>query len=479
MKTNDQLGKVVGTSHERLVRVDLHDVTRALVHQSLPVTGGTVTASAVDTDRWRVDLTLAGDQWEPITPRDPLSGLSGHWLAVHVGAVVDTVPELVEVCRVVPVSTRVRRSSEGTTVDVECVGAAGYMAQASSGRYTANRGETCQDMIVRVVRDAAPPGWPGLVDDTTQPVPVPVGFYTDDATPYEVLADLAAVANIAAYFTADWTLVLRDPLPNTPGTPARTLATGVDLIAHDTETGRGYGFANRVEITFDPVGATGRTTIRADWTYRAQGGAPASGEMRATDNGDGTVNLRVHVRDTAGRRRTRALRRVESGDLVELLAPSGARNLYEVQGTTDAGTYLAFDVQLVDTDDGGVQNNDTVELSAYVLAVDSIVGTAQWDTPPLDPASTQGPVVYTESSLGNVTQAQADARAQAMLDVTVRAWQTHLVDAIPDPRLEPDDDVTLVLPNRTLSGRVTRLDLPLTPTDPMTVGLRTFTEELT
>lgn len=472
MKTNDALGTVVGTSHRRIARVDLYDSTHTLVQADLPVVRGTVTASAVDEDRWTASIELAGDLWAPVLPTDPLSGLSRHYLRIYMGAEVNTDERWVEVCRVIPATARTRRSVESVTVDLDCIGLGGYLALASSGRYLPLVDETCQDMIARIVTDAAPPAWGGVVLDSTTPVPVPVGYYgTEEQDVRAVMQDLAAIANVATFFDCLGRLVIRDPLPTTWGPAEETITVGEDLASYDTEMGRDFGFANRVEVTFQPVGA-GRGSFRADWQYAVQTGAPAAGQIRTTDNGS-SKQWRVHKFDKEGYDRSIEVEKVERGDLLQARTTTGEKALVEVVERVDLGTYVALDVVVIQESTSSIQNNVTVELTAWARLVDDVIGTAEWDTAPLDPASSDL-VTYQETRLGVVTQAQADARAAALLQATITAWSTTIVQAIPDPRLEPDDDITVVLPDRTLDARITRVELPLAPTDLMTVGVRTF-----
>lgn len=472
MKTNDAIGTVVTTSHRRLARVALYAPDGTPVTDALPVSGGSVQGAATREDRWTARLTVVGDEWAPLAATDPLSGLSRHYLDVFAGAVVDGVEQEVHVCRCIPTSTRLFRSTDEVSVEVDAVGLGGWLARAAERPYVSRTGETCQAMIVRVLADALPPGWSGTVTDTTTPVVVPVGFYNEAASPAQVIADLAAIANVAVYFDAMGGLVIRDPLPASFTDPVAVVAAGTNLSTYTATMGTDEGFANDVEVRFQPVGASGRVTLRSDWNYRVQSGNPSPGQVRRSLV-DGVEQWRIHVRDASGKRRGPGLRRVTSGDIVQALAPTGGVSVAEVLGTSDEGSFVSFRVQVLSTEDGGVQNNDEVEIQAYVRLVDDVVGKATWTQPPLDPL-TVGKVSYSETVIGNVTQEQADARAQAMLDVAVRAWQTVEVETVPDPRIEPDDDVLLVLPDRTVAARVTAVELPLNADEPSYLGVRAF-----
>lgn len=471
MKDYPALDKVMGTSHRRIARVDLYDAS-GLIQADLPVTDGDISARANSSDRWQVRLTLAGTEWVPQEATDPLSGFAGTYLEVWLGAEVDTVDELVPVCRVIPVNTRVRTSVEDVEVEVDCLGLGGWLDLAAPSRLAAKLDETCQEMIVRVVQEISPSGYVGQVDDTSTPVPVPLGFYIDNATPAEVIRSLVSIANITTYFDAAGTLVIRPPLPNTPN-PVRTIAIAQDLSTIDQETGRLGNFANVIEVTYQPAGASDRQRVSADWTYRTLNGAPSQGQIRETNNGDGTHQWRVHVRDAGGKNRRRGLDRIETGDILEALASTGGRVLAEVRSAGSQGTYFTFDVEYISTEAPGVANNDVIELAVFASLEDNIVGTAEESTGVLGTAKA-GRVVRTETVIGNVTQAQADARAQSLLQTALRAWQTYVIEAIPDPRLEPDDDITLVTPDATLECRITQIDLPIGADRLMSVGVRTF-----
>lgn len=360
MKTNDQIETVVATSHRRIARVDLYDGNTP-AYENLPISEGTVVGAATEYDRWSARFTVSGDLWVPIDPTDPLSGFSGLHARVFMGAEVDTVDEVLEVCRVVPIETRVQRSVEDVNVEVTCVGPAGWLDTIST-TYTTADAATCQALIVKAVTDASPPAWDGTVDDTTSGVSVPADYTSDGSSVWAMVEDMCAVANVTAYFDALGTLVIRNPLPSTAGTPAVTLAVGSNLAEYDQETGRSFGFANDVRLRF----------------------------------------------------------------------------------TRDDGTER--------------------------------IGVASQGTGPLRFNGPAGRVTYTEDRDGYPSVTQANARAAALLPGLLSAWSTTIVLAVPDPRLEPDDDVTLVLPDRTVTARATRVELPMSAQDLMTVGVRTYPE---
>lgn len=363
MKNNPDLARVVGTSHERLARVDIHDTTDVAVG-TLDVHAGSVTGSALEEDRWSATLEVSGPQWIPDGPGHPLSGLSRAWLRIWAGATVDTRPVLIPVARVIPTGTRVQQTTDGVTITVDAVGPAGWL-QSASGTWTPTAGETCQTMIKRVVAATDPPSWLGVTLDTTTAVAVPAD-YEGNQNAWATIEDLAAFADIWVYFDAYSRLVLRRPLPVTPrartrAAPVADITTGTNLVGYDAQMGRTLGFANTVEITFE--------SLNPDQAPR--------------------VGRATHT----------------SGPL---------------------GTTLV------------------------------------------------GPVLHTETRRGRPTQAQADARAATLLRATLLAWRTTSADIVPDPRLEPDDVLTLTLPDRVEKVRATVVEIPLNADAAMRVGLRSY-----
>lgn len=469
MKTNDALGTVVGTSHRRIARVDLYDGTDTLVKADLPITDGAVLGRTNAGDRWTATITLAGDLWVPDTPTDPLSGLSRHHLRVFMGAEVSTVDEVVEVCRVIPIETRVRRAVESVTVDVTCVGPEGYVAQAADGTFIPLIGETAQEMIERIVTDVAPPGWNGSVVDSSTTYDIPLGYYAKEASPSAVIRDLVSMANITIYFDGSGNLVMRNPLGQTAN-PVRTVSVGDSISTLERATGRGGNFANAVELTYNPVGG-GRGAFTAGYQYRISTSVPTNGQFNGA--GTGPYVLRVAHRDASGFNRFDQLEKIERGDLLEIRGANGNVWLHEVESITDVGTYHQIDSVAISG--SGPDNLSSMEVTAYSRLVDPVIGTAEWDVSPLRPQDA-GKVVYRETLVGKPTQAQADARAQSILESRVRAWQTFFVEAIPDPRLEPDDDIQLVTTDATLDARITTIDLPMSPNNLMRIGVRTVLE---
>lgn len=469
MKTNDALGTVVGTSHRRIARVDLYDGADTLVKADLPITDGTVVGRTNAGDRWTASITLAGDLWVPDLPTDPLSGLSRHHLRIFMGAEVSTVDEVIEVCRVIPIETRVRRAVESVTVDVTCIGPEGYVAQAADGTFIPLAGETAQQMIERIVTDAAPPGWNGSVVDSSTAYDIPLGYYAKDTSPSAVIRDLVSMANITIYFDGQGNLVMRNPLSQT-ASPVRTVSVGESISTLERATGRGGNFSNAVELTYDPVGG-GRGSFTAGYTYQVSASAPTSGQFNAS--GSNPYVLRAAHQDSSGFNRFDQLEKIERGDLLEIRGTNGNVWLHEVEGITDVGTYHQIDTVAINGSPPAASSS--MEITAYARLVDPVIGTAEWADAPLRPQDA-GKVVYRETLTGKPTQAQADARAQSILESRVRAWQTFFVDVIPDPRLEPDDDIQLVTTDATLDARITTVDLPMSPNNLMRLGVRTVLE---
>ena len=475
MKTNTALDTVVGTSHQALVRVDLYAADDTLIGE-LPLRGGTIRGSARFGERWTGSVQVTGEQWAPRTVTDPLAGFTGAYVRVYGGANVSTVDQWVEVCRLLVNGSTLSRAKGEWSVDVDLIDVTGYVGQGAYQVWHPGLDETAQSLIKRVYSAYWPPSWPGAPawDDTTTPYVVPVGAYWEDVDVGQVVWDLCSMANIGHYADWDGTLVLRDPLPDTPSV-VRTLDAAADVTRYDIEWGRERGFGNSAIARFDPVGASGRATYSGRWNYRAQTGAPASGELRATDNGDGSAILRIHYNDASGYRRHAGLDRAAQGDLVRLVDVNGDEWVGETTSALDEdpATYFTFQVRTIS---GSLSpaNQDQVEFSSYSRAVDPVIGTAEQTTGPLAVA-TVGRVIVEETHVGNVSQAVADARAQSLLRTSLRAHAGHIVEAIPDYRLEPHDDITVVFANGdTLTSRITELELPLSVGEPMRVAVRPF-----
>lgn len=108
--------------------------------------------------------------------------------------------------------------------------------------------------------------------------------------------------------------------------------------------------------------------------------------------------------------------------------------------------------------------------------VDDVVGVAEQVGGPLGSA-TVGRVIRDERALtGTIGQGAANARALALLRPFLRGWLTTQIEAVPDPRLDPDDDirVTYVGGDATVH-RITELSLDL-GTGPMRLACRTIVE---
>lgn len=479
MKQLPALDRAVSTSHRRLMRADLHALAGGALLGTLPVSDGTVSASAADDARWSATLTLAGTEWAPDGPEHPLAGFVPHEVRIYAGATVDDLPELVRVARLLVRGSTVTRRPGEHTVTVELVGLDAWVARGAAVDYRPEIGRSCQEAIIDLYQSRKPSGWGRLtVRDTTAPVPVPLAFRARQVPPAELLADLAAVANVTAYADADGALVIRPPLSDTPGVPVRQLTAGADLLGSEVTVGREQEFANRVRLEFEPVGDL-RTKRRTSGSWdRVSTTDPPAGQYWLGTTSDGELTLRIGYRDKA-RARKRELRRIEAGDLVQLLYNGGVMVVYEVvtSALNDDKSYWSGAVRLLDADGTQPATEANVEVVLFATPDEPRVGVAVQTTGPLGTA-TIGRVDYAETRLGNVSQARADERAEAMLGVLLHGWATSQLEVVPDPRLEPDDDLTVTYySGTTLAHRVVSLELPL-GIGPMRLSVRSFTDQL-
>ena len=259
MKVEPRLDDAVDTSHGRVVRVDVLDPSGAVVDE-LPVADrGEVVGTARSADRWSGRVTVPLDDrgrvWLPRTPADPLSGFSGYSLRVHAGAVVNRSPVLVPVARLWPWSTTLRRTSETVELDVELVGPAAYAAQAAGKTHAAQAGESCQQMIRRLLLDNVP--HTPTVYDTTTPDDPPTD-YTSDSDVWSTVEDLAARADVAVFFDAAGDLVIREPLGAFTGPGGVRLGAAVNVTGYELTIGRDL-VANEVRARFR--GTDGETDL--------------------------------------------------------------------------------------------------------------------------------------------------------------------------------------------------------------------------
>lgn len=216
--------------------------------------GGELTASARVGDRWTGRVELAGDGRKPRTADDPLAGFTGHRVRVLLGSSVDTVPTTITAADLLIEGTTVTRSARDYSVSVELTGLATYVDRAAPREWTPQAGETVGAMIGRVVSGSRPPGWaPVPVHDTStrSSTVVPSDYAARGRSGWQVVTDLATVADVTVYVDRYQRLVIRDPLPDTPS-PVRSLSVTDDVIAYTTELGR-RRFANRVELRCSPV----------------------------------------------------------------------------------------------------------------------------------------------------------------------------------------------------------------------------------
>ena len=120
MKTNPNLDVIIGSSHEQLVRVDLHDAAGTLLG-TLPVSAGNLTGSARFGARWEGSIEVPGTDWTPTGTDSPLSGFTGAYVSVWAGATVSQQPELVEVARLLVAGSTVSRAKDVWSVAVDLI----------------------------------------------------------------------------------------------------------------------------------------------------------------------------------------------------------------------------------------------------------------------------------------------------------------------------------------------------------------------
>lgn len=466
----------LGSSHGVIYRVDLHTASGVYLG-TLPIESGDITEVAGE--GWTGSLTILGSQWIPHTPADPLSGFTGAYVRVYTGQIVDQEPAWLELAQLIVVDTQVKRSVDDFTITVQLADVLAWVAPGVDITFKVELGQTCQQAIRQIITRNRPPAWPGVsFVDTTPGVQVPAGYAGTQAGPLGHVANLSAIANVNVRPRWDRTIAIEPPRGQSPGSPVRTLTTARDIVEYDVMTGRDTGsFANRVELTFTPLPSLARASFASTWTRT--GNPPHAGQMRISSD---PLRLVLHRKDSAGRRRQRVLERIESGDLLTLRATNGWDAVYRAtSGATfdDDTERVTVEVELIDTDGTDPGLGATLEVAWYASVVDEVVGVAEQTSGPLGSGSV-GRVTYTAAFDGAVTQAQANARAAQVLPRMLAGWTTIRCAIIPDPRIEVGDTVTVeYLDGTRAAHRVTETTWPLTPDEPMRLGLRTFDLGLT
>jgi len=102
----------------------------------------------------------------------------------------------------------------------------------------------------------------------------------------------------------------------------------------------------------------------------------------------------------------------------------------------------------------------------------TVVGRAATTTGPLRKDGPAGRLTVDRRVDGPTTQQQADGYAQAMLTAQSQAWVQSSIDAVQDPRVEPDDVIETRYLDRTLRHRVVQVRFDLR-TDAMQITART------
>lgn len=492
MKTNDALDVIVGSSHQIVVQALLLDGDGVQLAQ-LPITGGQVTGTLfTDLDRWSAELELPlidfidktgarVSTWPGNDPTHPLSGFSPHLVSIRAGAVVNTVPQVVEVARLAVMGCQRATTTSGTRITLRLAGLGTYIAAGMPRTYIPQIGETVQAFAVRILREAMPPWMRDItVIDTTTPEPMPQGYgQTDPLVVTQVLRDLAALADLVMFFDAYGRFVVKDPDDLTITPPAvRSFAVGVDVSELEAYTGRDNGFANRVQVDYSPFGIRRRVRATADWVYRANITWPNSGQIVDVPEAVPYL-LRVSHFDDGGTKRVKFLDAIEVGDVLGLATATGGTALYQVLDVTVNNDQQCHElrVELLDTDGGGVSTNDVVELETYARASKTYVKTAEQVAGPLGTGTT-GMVTYTDARSG-AEAGKGQAYTDSLLANALLAW--HVVGplrVLPDPRIEPNDVVEVAWEDTTTRYWVTEVVIPLGSNQPMDLSLRTFEETM-
>lgn len=478
MKTIQEWDRIAGASRRLLVTAELLDSAGTQTGISLPVIGGTVRANINDFDRWEADIDLGGYAW-PDSIDDPLMGFTPAWVSIRLGAVIDTIPRTVEVCRLLidtaTLDVSRTESSSSRTHTLRLVGLGTRIGQGVPRTWAPQPTETAQEFLIRAVREAAPP-WAYIdVEDTSTPYDMPVGYSMAEATPLEVVEDVEALADIVVYFDHLGRLILKDAETSEP--PAvLTLDTAADISGYQITAGPGDGFANVVELDYSPTGSRQRTQLRGDWDYTTGTGSPNSGQVEVNTNN----RWRIHYRDNRGRLRRAPLRRVAPGDVVQTLTDAGGITTWEVTDTNDVTekSFVQWRLTEISSEGPAPTAGQPVEIDAYIPLDDTkIVTRREPDT--VIGTQTVGSIVHQESRNGDPSE-RAGAYAASILQATLgRALTLERVDILPDPRLEPGDPVDVVHPDRTVTRHyVTTIDMPL-DTSATSVGLRTYPTPLT
>lgn len=479
MKTLDAWDRIVTAGRQVIAEAQVLDSSATPTGDPLRIVGGTVRAdlNALDlagSDQWPADLT------------NPLHGFAPGWVSIRVGAIIDTAPQTLEVARLLIDTATLQRQRTAAELrlahTLTLVGVGTRLGQGTPRTWTPYPSETAQTFLARVVAEASPRWLSVPVVDTSTPYTMPVGYSMAEATPVEVIVDVESLSGIVVHFDHLGRLVMADPNPDPPP-PVRTLSVSGDVTGYEVLTGPGGGFANTVEVVYRPTGTRQRERLRGDWnltvlTSTLGGRKPAAGEM-VTGTGK---RYRIHYRDNRGKDRRSGLRRVVAGDVVRLVADSGAVEVRQVLDATDLGAdagYLEWQLELITSEGGTPADGDTVEVDAFVPLDRERVVTASQLTGPLG-VDTVGAIIHREQRNGDPDQVRAGEYTRTLLEATLaRAVTVERCEILPDPRLEPGDPVDLVYATgQTVAHYVTELELPL-GTGPQTLALRAYPHPVT
>jgi hypothetical protein len=451
------LSDPLATSHTQRISVDVLTQTGTVLHANLDVIGGQLRGDTLDRNRYTATLTLPVGQLHPQRPTDPLAGITPHRVRLHgqvgvAGVVADAVLADLWV-----VGSTWTVAPDADVLEVTCGTPAVYLDSGDGLTFTAGRGETCRAMIERVVTEHCPvpltvqQRHPGLHTDM-----IPPGYRVENSSVWSVVDDLAAIADLVVYFDRHANLVIT-PATVDAQTPVLLYGATHHVTGYTIRTGRDLGFANDVQLEFQPAGVP-VLRLSDRWTLRLGTGSPAAGEAMWDNTGH---VLRLHKTDASGDTRPSLERRIQPGDYVELVQGATVRSGI-VDTTTDQPQFLRIDLDLL-------TSAGTFTAGGKVLIT---VRRAREDTVTARHTITSGP--YSVGAVGRVTrtftlrgypsQQQANRRARTIAETMRRSWADAELTTVPDPRVNVDDWIVVDWPDDTRSThRVLQTTMPLPP----------------
>lgn len=249
MKVAPGLDALKGASQRVLTRVDVHSADGTVVVSDLPVAGGSVRGSSLRINRWEGNLEVAGLEHAPTSAADYLSGLSAHYVSVHVGRqAAGDAPVWVHLANLWPVDSTVTVSKEQGTFSLD-LASAGYLAEQAGGLvHTPLPGETAQQFAARILTEQLP--YTPTVTDTSTPFDVPASYEPDESPVFLVVEEMMSLASARLYFDAYGDIIIRPALGGIDvEPPVKEGSYAVDVTQHDVRVGRS-NFYNDVVVRF-------------------------------------------------------------------------------------------------------------------------------------------------------------------------------------------------------------------------------------